>query len=144
MTRWRSRSYASCGRIQADSYLGALLWRIDNARIVSGMGERPAIAHLKDFKLAGMTTGSDASRRARAERSTTRAAGAADHRGALRHFMPPRITRRAGPARVLHHATECAGIAPTGPIPPYISPLAGGHLSTIAPVARALKERDSQ
>jgi hypothetical protein len=45
---------------------------------------------------------------------------------------------------VFHHATEAAGIAPTGPIPPYVSPLAEGHLMTLTPVARALKERDSR
>ena len=34
-------------------------------------------------------------------------------------FMPLEDVRDAlGPARVLHHATELAGIAPTGPIPP--------------------------
>ena len=48
-----------------------------------------------------------------------------------------------GPARVLHHATELAGIARTGPIPPYVSPLEGPQLERLAPVARALKEKDA-
>jgi dihydrodipicolinate synthase/N-acetylneuraminate lyase len=132
---------------KTDSYLGALLWRIDNARVVSGMGERPAIAHLKDFKLAGMTTGSGciAPRTCRAFYDACRRGDWTAAERLREHFMPLEDLRdELGPARVLHHATECAGIAPTGPIPPYISPLAGGHLATLAPVARSLKERDSQ
>ena len=45
--------------------------------------------------------------------------------------MPLEDLRDAwGPARVLHHATELAGIAPTGPIPPFVSPLDAGSRST--------------
>jgi 4-hydroxy-tetrahydrodipicolinate synthase len=131
---------------KADGYLGALLWRVDNGRVVSGMGERPAIAHLQDFKLAGMTTGSGciAPRTCRAFYDACRRRDWTAAEQLREHFMPLEDLRdELGPARVLHHATECAGIAPTGPIPPYISPLAEGHLTRLAPVARALKERDS-
>ena len=57
---------------------------------------------------------------------------------------PVRDVREAdawGPARVLHHATELAGIAPTGPIPPYVSALDSERLGQLAAVARALRER---
>ena len=47
-----------------------------------------------------------------------------------------------GPARVLHHATEAAGIAPTGPIPPYVSRLTDAQVAQLAPVAAALREGD--
>jgi dihydrodipicolinate synthase/N-acetylneuraminate lyase len=47
-----------------------------------------------------------------------------------------------GPARVLHHATELSGLAPSGPIPPYVSALAAEQLQQLAPVARALLEHD--
>jgi hypothetical protein len=43
---------------------------------------------------------------------------------------------------VLHHATELAGIAAAGPIPPYVSPLTPQQLERLAPVARALRGRD--
>jgi hypothetical protein len=57
--------------------------------------------------------------------------------------MPLEDLRDAwGPARVLHHATELAGIATTGPIPPYVSGLGEMRLQELAPVARALRERD--
>ena len=56
--------------------------------------------------------------------------------------MPLEDLRDAwGPARVLHHATELAGIATTGPIPPYISPLDAPRVQQLAPVAQALRER---
>ena len=40
-----------------DAFLKELVQRIGAERIVSGMGERPAIAHLKHFKLAAFTSG---------------------------------------------------------------------------------------
>jgi len=58
--------------------------------------------------------------------------------------MPLEDLRDAwGPARVLHHATELADIAPTGPIPPYVSLLNEKQVQQLAPVARALRERDA-
>ncbi len=42
----------------SDPYLEGLLRRVDRQRVVSGMGERPAIVHMRDFGLPGFTTGS--------------------------------------------------------------------------------------
>jgi dihydrodipicolinate synthase/N-acetylneuraminate lyase len=110
------------------------------------MGERPAVAHMREFKLAGLTTGSGciASRTcselfdACVEQDWSRAE-------ALRSvFMPLEDLRDAwGPARVLHHATELAGIAPTGPIPPYVSPLGARQLKELLPVVQALSSLTS-
>jgi dihydrodipicolinate synthase/N-acetylneuraminate lyase len=59
-------------------------------------------------------------------------------------FMPLEDVRDAwGPARVLHHASELAGIASSGPIPPFVSPLTPEQLTELAPVARGLRERDA-
>src|SRR5450432_779608 len=41
-----------------DSYLEALLTRVDRKFVISGIGERPAIVHLRDWNLPGFTTGS--------------------------------------------------------------------------------------
>jgi hypothetical protein len=58
--------------------------------------------------------------------------------------MPLEDLRDAwGPARVLHHATELAGIAPTGPIPPFVSGLNEKQLAELGPVAQELHERDA-
>ena len=43
-----------------------------------------------------------------------------------------------GPARVLHHALELAGIARTGPIPPFVSELSAEQRNRLAPVVQEL------
>lgn len=129
-----------------DAYLDGLLWRVDRSRVLSGMGERPAVEHLRDYRLGGLTTGSGCIAPHGCQ-ALFDAAGAGDwaRASALRAgFMPLEDLRDAwGPARVLHHATELAGIAPTGPIPPYVSALDAAQLAQLAPVARALRERDA-
>lgn len=129
-----------------DPYLEGLLRRVDRLRVISGMGERPAIVHMRDFALPGLTTGSGcvAPRMCTAlfERANEKDWSRAEE---LRsRFMPLEDLRDAwGPARVLHHATELAGIAPTGPIPPYVSALAPNQVQELAPVARHLRELDA-
>ncbi|HSB61992.1 MAG TPA: dihydrodipicolinate synthase family protein, partial [Vicinamibacteria bacterium] len=129
-----------------DPYLEGLLRRVDRSRVVSGMGERPAVVHFRDFRLAGMTTGSGCIA-PRLGRSMLEACLAGDWARADRlwaDFKPLEDLRDEwGPARVLHHATELAGVARAGPIPPYVSPLDARQLERLAPVARALKEKDS-
>jgi dihydrodipicolinate synthase/N-acetylneuraminate lyase len=129
-----------------DGYLEGLLRRVDRTRVISGMGERPAVVHLRDFELGGLTTGSGCIAPGLCSR-LFEACGQRDWMQAeeLRaQFMPLEDLRDAwGPARVLHHATELSGIAPAGPIPPFVSPLAQRELDALAPVARALRERDA-
>ena len=129
-----------------DAYLDGLLRRVDRARVISGMGERPAIEHLRDYRLGGLTTGSGclAPRRCH-ELFEAAAAGDWARATTLRAgFMPLEDLRdRWGPARVLHHATELAGIATTGPIPPYVSALDAAQVAQLSPVARALREREA-
>jgi dihydrodipicolinate synthase/N-acetylneuraminate lyase len=129
-----------------DDYLTGLLRRVDRRRVISGMGERPAVVHLRDFQLGGLTTGSGcvAPRRcsglyaAAARKDWTRAEACREA------FMPLEDLRDAwGPARVLHHASELAGIAPSGPIPPFVSMLSAGQLQQLAPVAVALRREDA-
>lgn len=124
-----------------DTYLDGLLQRVDAARVVSGMGERPAVFHLQERGLAGFTTGSGCIQPGASQGILEACiAGDFDRARALReYFMPLEDLRDAwGPARVLHHATELAGVAGTGPIPPFVSPLDEAKLSQLAPVARAL------
>jgi dihydrodipicolinate synthase/N-acetylneuraminate lyase len=128
-----------------DSYLGALLWRVDKTAVISGIGERPAIAHMQHFGLGGMTTGSGciAPRTCKGFFEACRRGDWKSAEGLRSIFMPLEDLRDAwGPARVLHHATELANVALTGPIPPYVSPLSEPQLKQLAPVARALRERE--
>jgi dihydrodipicolinate synthase/N-acetylneuraminate lyase len=126
-----------------DSYLDGLLQRVDRTRVISGMGERPALVHFRDFGLRGLTTGSGcvAPRRCGELFAACRDEDWARAEGLRADFMPLEDLRDAwGPARVLHHATELAGIAPAGPIPPYVSALTPRQLRELAPVARFLRD----
>jgi dihydrodipicolinate synthase/N-acetylneuraminate lyase len=124
-----------------DAYLDSLLRRVDRKLVVSGMGERPAVVHMRDFALPGFTTGSGClapglsnalfrscmkGEFARADELWTR-------------FLPLEDARDAGgPARVLHAAIELAEVAKTGPVPPFVSALPAERRAELAPIARAL------
>ncbi len=130
-----------------DAYLDELVKRVDRSRVVSGIGERPAIVHMRDWRLPGFTTGSGCLAPALSQ-GIFEACAAGDYAraGELRAaFLPLEDLRDAwGPARVLHAATELAGIAATGPIPPFVSPLSRSQLEQLAPVARSLVERNAR
>lgn len=124
-----------------DAYLESLLSRVDRRRVVSGIGERPAITHLRDFGLPGFTTGSGClAPRLSQQLLEACLRGAWEKAEAVRaHFIPHEDLRDAwSPAKVLHHATALAGIAETGAVPPFLSPLPEEHLPQLATVARAL------
>jgi len=60
------------------------------------------------------------------------------------HFMPLEDLRdQWGPARVLHAAVELAGIARTGPIPPFVSAIDASQRATLEPVAAALLQANA-
>jgi dihydrodipicolinate synthase/N-acetylneuraminate lyase len=129
-----------------DAYLEGLLRRVDRGRVVSGIGERPAIVHVRTYGLVGFTTGSGclAPRLSNALLASMADGDQARAEALRTEFLALEDLRDAwGPARVLHHATELAGIARTGPIPPYVSPLGAEELERLAPVACALAEKDS-
>ena len=130
-----------------DRYLSALLERVDRRRVVSGIGERPAIAHVRGFRLPGFTTGSGC-----IAPGLTSALFAACVRADwstaewLRsQFLPLEDRRDAwGPARVLHAALELAGVAKTGPIPPFVTALGAAERAALEPLARDLVKLDSE
>ncbi|HET7217154.1 MAG TPA: dihydrodipicolinate synthase family protein [Vicinamibacterales bacterium] len=129
-----------------DRYLASLLARVDRRRVISGMGERPAIVHFQDFDLGGLTTGSGCIAPFLCSALLSACDDGNWHAAeALRaEFMPLEDLRDGwGPARVLHHAVELAGVASTGPIPPYVSALNDAQLEELAPVARRLRERNA-
>ena len=124
-----------------DPYLDALLARVDRSVVISGIGERPAVTHMEQWRLPGFTTGSGCVAPALSQSIFDACVrGEFDHaRRAREAFLPLEDLRDGwGPARVLHAAVDLAGIAPTGPIPPFVSALAAGQLDELAPVAVAL------
>jgi 4-hydroxy-tetrahydrodipicolinate synthase len=131
------------GDSRHDSYLDALLERVDRRLVISGIGERPAVTHLSRFRLQGFTTGSGCLA-PRLSGDILQALDAGDTARAeeLRScFLPLEDLRdRWGPARVLHAALDLAGVAKTGPIPPFVSPLDESQRAAVAPAARQLLE----
>jgi len=124
-----------------DKYLDGLLNRVDRAHVISGIGERPATAHMRDFGLPGFTTGSGcvAPALSRALFEANRAGDYSTAETIRRHFLPLEDLRDAwGPARVLHAATELAGIATGGPIAPYITGIDAAQIEKLTPVAKTL------
>jgi dihydrodipicolinate synthase/N-acetylneuraminate lyase len=124
-----------------DAYLTALLTRVPPSRVISGIGERPAVVHLRDFKLAGFTTGSGvlAPKLCRDLLNACRAHDYAKAEEIRQTFMPLEDLRDAwGPPKVLHYAVTLAGIANTGAVLPFLSPLSSKQLAEIEPVAKAL------
>ena len=129
-----------------DEYLKDLLSRVNRKLVISGIGERPAVAHLRDWKLPGFTTGSGCI----APRLTQRLFEAcaredfAEAEQLRTGFIPLEDLRDAwSPAKVLHEAVEVAGIAETGEIPPFLSGLSADQVEKLAPVARQLFERNA-
>ncbi|MFN0166261.1 MAG: dihydrodipicolinate synthase family protein [Bryobacteraceae bacterium] len=130
-----------------DSYLDGLLRRVDRSKVISGIGERPAIVHMRDFGLPGFTTGSGclAPRMSVAIHSLC-VAGRYEEAEALRvEFLAHEDLRDDwGPARVLHASTELAGIAAAGGVLPYVSELPAGHLAELGRVAQHLVTTDAR
>jgi dihydrodipicolinate synthase/N-acetylneuraminate lyase len=124
-----------------DSYLDELLKRVDKRKVISGIGERPAITHLRKWGLPGFTTGSGCLAPSLSS-AIFAACGAGDYDEAesiRARFLPVEDIRDAwGPGRVLHHALELAGIAATGPIPPFIAELTLEQRNHLQPLVQQL------
>jgi dihydrodipicolinate synthase/N-acetylneuraminate lyase len=124
-----------------DSYLDELLKRVDRSRVISGIGERPAITHLRQWGLPGFTTGSGclAPTLSAAVFTACRERDYAEAERVRARFLEFEDLRDAwGPGRVLHQAMELVGIANTGAIPPFLSELSAEQRDRIRPVVEEL------
>jgi dihydrodipicolinate synthase/N-acetylneuraminate lyase len=130
-----------------DDYLRALLDVVDRRLVVSGIGERPAIIHLRDFGLQGFTSGSvcvapNSSMKILALCKAGRWAEAEEERAA---FLDLEDCRDAfSPIRVLHDAVTLAGIADMGPMLPMLSNLPESQRAKVRDAALALRQHDEQ
>lgn len=126
-----------------DPYLRELVGVVDPRMIISGIGEQPAITHLRDFGLGGFTTGCGCVA-PRLSQMLLEAIQRGDWTEAERIravFEPLEDLRNAlSPIRVLHAAVAAAGIAETGPLAPLLSPIEDAHRPAIAAAARSLLE----
>lgn len=125
-----------------DPYLKEVLSVIPANRMVSGIGEQPAIVHLRDFGVGGFTSGCVCVAPARSQ-AMLRAIQAKDFDLAERirvSFRPLEDLRNAiQPIRVLHHAVAAAGIADTGPMQPMLGELDAMQKASVAQAAKALR-----
>jgi dihydrodipicolinate synthase/N-acetylneuraminate lyase len=128
-----------------DSYLDELVKHVERDLIISGIGERPAIVHLRDFGLKSFTSGSvcvapRGSMRLLALLKAKSYDAAAQIRAA---YLPLEDQRDArGPIRVLHDAVTLAGIADMGPMLPMISNLEASERPPVLAAAAALLAHD--
>jgi dihydrodipicolinate synthase/N-acetylneuraminate lyase len=129
----------------ADPYLRALVERIGTEILVSGIGERPAIAHWRTFGLRAFTSGSVCV----APRASLRLLNLLKQRRFEEAekircvFLPLEDWRDAlGAIRVLHDAVTLAGIADMGAILPLLSNLEPAERAKVLPAAKALLAYD--
>ncbi|MFL2869527.1 MAG: dihydrodipicolinate synthase family protein [Pirellulaceae bacterium] len=124
-----------------DPYLSELIQQIGSDRIISGIGEQPAIAHLDGFGVQGFTSGCVCVAPALSmQMLQALKAGDVTRAEELRKIFRPLEDLRNGinPVRVLHSAVRSAGIADTGPILPLVSEVSQSEADEIGHAAEAL------
>jgi dihydrodipicolinate synthase/N-acetylneuraminate lyase len=124
-----------------DDYLRQLVDCVDPQRIVSGIGEQPAIVHLRDFGVQGFTSGCVCIAPSLSMKMLA-ALKAGDYETAesiRQTFEPLENLRNAiHPIRVLHTALTEANIANTGPILPLLHEVTENERTDIAAAAKEL------
>lgn len=127
-----------------DAYLSKLVTLVNTDLIVSGIGEQPAIIHLRDFGITGFTAGCVCVQ-PKLSMDMMHAIHAGDYEKAEQIraiFKPLEDLRNAhSPILVLHHAVALAGIAQTGPALPLLTDLPADLLPAIEKAAKELLER---
>jgi len=109
-----------------DVYLREIIDAVGTDLIVSGIGEQPAIVHLRDFGLTGFTAGCICvAPELSMKMLAAIQAGRYDEAESIREMFVELEDLRdnINPIRVLHEAVALAGIAKTGPITPLLGPI---------------------
>lgn len=129
-----------------DPLLRDLLGRIGRERIVSGMGERPVLAHVGDMGLVSFTTGSGciAPRSCMALLQAMQTGKLPQAQALHSLFMPLEDLReRISLIRVLHDAVSWSGLADMGPQLPLLSSTPESAREAVSAAARALLAQDA-
>lgn len=129
-----------------DALLAELVKRIDRSIIISGIGERPAIAHFRYFGLKAFTSGS-VCLAPHGSMALLRALQREDYERAeeiRQRYIPIEDLRdEISPIRILHDAVTLAKIADMGPMLPFLSNLDEAERAKVAPVAKELAAADA-
>lgn len=126
-----------------DPYLRELADAVGTERIVSGIGEQPAIVHLRDFGLNCFTSGCVCVAPGKSmEMLRSIRTGDFEVAEQIRSIFKPleNLRNSINPIRVLHTAVALSGIANTGPIIPLMSELDDSNKPAIQAVAAQLLE----
>lgn len=128
-----------------DPVLSELCQLVDPTRIVSGIGEQPALIHMQQFQLGGFTTGCGCVAPVLSQQLLARVRSGdwagADH--LRREFEPLEDLRNSiQPVRVLHEAVTLSGIAEMGSLSPLLSGLNPMDRSRVQEAASALLLRN--
>jgi dihydrodipicolinate synthase/N-acetylneuraminate lyase len=130
-----------------DAFLARLVDLVDPKMVVSGIGERPALAHWRRFGVASFTSGLVCIA-PRASQAILSALKRQDHATAERlraAFLPLEDCRDAlNPIRTLHEAVTLSGIADMGQILPLYSNLEPQHHERVRSAALALRRFDEE
>ena len=124
-----------------DGYLRQLVDCVDPQRIVSGIGEQPAIVHLRDFGVQSFTSGCVCIAPGLSMKMLAALkVGDFGTAESIRQTFEPleNIRNTINPIRVLHTALAEAGIADTGPILPLLHEVNGQERANIAEAAKML------
>lgn len=130
-----------------DDYLRALIDAVGADRIVSGMGELPAVEHMRDFGLACFTSGSVcvAPNLSMALLAACRRGDFVEAKRIRGLFMPLESLRNSvSQIRVLHEAVRLAEVADTGAMLPMLSNIEAEHHPAICKAAQDLLAADRQ
>lgn len=130
---------------QRDPYLSELTQAVGTERIVSGIGEQPAITHLAEFGLQSFTSGCVCVAPALSMRMLE-ALKQGDLAAAeeIRAVFQPLEDLRNGinPVRVLHTAVRLADLAATGPLLPLTSEITAEQAIEVGQAAKTLLEAE--
>ena len=130
-----------------DPYLRKLVGLVDPRGIISGIGEQPAVAHLRQFGLGGFTSGCICIAPSKSM-EMLRALDVEDYERAeeiRRRFAALESLRDShGPIPVLHEAVRLAGIADTGPMWPLMTNLPGTLWDRVQSVTLELKQYNEE
>ena len=124
-----------------DDFLSRLVRMVDPKMICSGIGEQPALIHLRKFRLNRFTSGCVCVNPALSQQLLKSICeNDFDTAEAIRKIFLPLETIRneVNPIRVLHEAVALAGIANTGRHFPLLSGLAESTAERLAVVAKEL------
>jgi dihydrodipicolinate synthase/N-acetylneuraminate lyase len=130
-----------------DPYLRALCDAVNPRHIISGLGEQPAIVHMRDFELPGFTAGViNIAPAASAAMLKAIRAGSWSTAEQIRQICKPLedLRNAISPVRVLHEAVRLCGIADTGPLLPLLSNLDEADHARVAQAANDLLNANRQ